>query len=84
MVEPWVFEYNLNTREECFQNTEDPDRPFSAVSSRKVSTKMERCGLAMIKLAQSNECIRCFFAVYLDDESPTGFIFHFRQALLPN
>lgn len=77
MVEPWVFEYDLVAREECYQNIEDPDRPFSPVSTRKVSTKMERCGLAMISLVQSDNCIRRFFGDYLGDTSPTGEIFDY-------
>lgn len=69
MVEPWATEIDLTSIDDA--NSKDPDRPV-AISTKKMPTKQERCGIASLSIVQSPNCLRGQFAEYFDDTCPTG------------
>ena len=69
MYEPWA----VTLVTEGSSDAVDPDRPFAGII-KKNSTKQDRTGLATLKFIQSSTCLRAFFARYLGDDSPTGFL----------
>lgn len=66
MVEPWALDLSLDG-----VNTTDPDRPYAGVV-KKNSSKRDRTSIASLQFAQSQSCLREFFARYLGDKSQEG------------
>ncbi|KAF8452791.1 P-loop containing nucleoside triphosphate hydrolase protein [Boletus edulis BED1] len=65
MVEPWALGLTLA---EDQQSASDPDRPYAGMVKKNAS-KQDRTSYASLRFAQSQTCLRKFFAEYLDDRS---------------
>jgi hypothetical protein len=72
MIEPWALESSLGEDDQDTDGpTDDPDRPWAG-TVKKNSSKQDRTGLAALRFAQSEVCLRQFLGEYLDDQSPGG------------
>lgn len=71
MLEPWALGLDLVEHDD---HTSDPDRPYAGIV-KKNSSKQDRTGYASLRFSQSRSCLRKFFAEYLDDQSPEGYIY---------
>jgi hypothetical protein len=77
MIEPWVFDMDLDPNSsprhanEPSNTEDDPDAPLLP-STSKNPTKQHCVRCAAVEFVQSETCIRQDFANYLDDNDPSG------------
>lgn len=68
--EAWSNEIHQDDYEHTDEFRNDPDRPRAEL--RECSKRQERAPHSLIKLVQSDTCMRAMFAQYLDDDSDSG------------
>lgn len=76
--ESWAL--NVSVEEYAQGDLMDPDRPRGPL--KPTSNARERAAYSSVRLVQCRECIRVFFAAYLNDTSSNG-VFRLSVLILP-
>jgi hypothetical protein len=66
--EPWAL--GINEEEYTYGSPEDPDRPRK--EQKETSPRRDRAPLSSLRLVQTPDCLRAFYANYLADNASEG------------